>query len=44
MTSSPHLIAIQKTTQATQALNFVGSKVVVDGTTVALTRASRPGA
>jgi flagellar basal-body rod modification protein FlgD len=30
------LIAIQKTTQATQALNFVGSKVVVDGTTSAL--------
>jgi flagellar basal-body rod modification protein FlgD len=30
------LIAIQKTTQATQALNFVGSKVVVDGTTAAL--------
>jgi flagellar basal-body rod modification protein FlgD len=30
------LIAIQKTTQATQALNFVGSKVVVDGTTGAL--------
>src|SRR5215207_2483061 len=27
------LLAIQKTTQATQALNFVGSKVVVDGTT-----------
>lgn len=32
------LIAIQKTTQATQALNFVGSKVVVDGTTSALQR------
>lgn len=30
------LIAIQKTTQATQALNFVGSKVVVDGTTSGL--------
>jgi flagellar basal-body rod modification protein FlgD len=30
------LIAIQKTTQATQALNFVGSKVVVDGTTGSL--------
>jgi flagellar basal-body rod modification protein FlgD len=30
------LIAIQKTTQATQALNFVGSKVVVDGTTAGL--------
>ncbi len=30
------LIAIQKTTQSTQALNFVGSKVVVDGTTSAL--------
>jgi len=34
------LIAIQKTTQATQALNFVGSKVVVDGTTTALDRGS----
>jgi flagellar basal-body rod modification protein FlgD len=30
------LIAIQKTTQATQALNFVGSKVVVDGSTGSL--------
>lgn len=30
------LIEIQKTTQATQALNFVGSKVVVDGTTAGL--------
>lgn len=30
------LIALQKTTQATQALNFVGSTVVVDGTTSAL--------
>lgn len=30
------LIAIQKTTQATQALNFVGAKVVVDGTTSGL--------
>ena len=30
------LISIQKTTQATQALNFVGAKVVVDGTTGAL--------
>ena len=30
------LIDIQKTTQATQALNFVGSKVVVDGTTAGL--------
>lgn len=30
------LIDIQKTTQATQALNFVGSKVVVDGTTASL--------
>jgi flagellar basal-body rod modification protein FlgD len=30
------LITIQKTTQATQALNFVGAKVVVDGTTGAL--------
>src|SRR5437868_8553161 len=34
------LIAIQKTTQATQALNFVGSKVVVDGTTSALQEGS----
>src|SRR5436309_7956911 len=30
------LIAIQKTTQATQALNFVGAKVVVDGSNGAL--------
>jgi flagellar basal-body rod modification protein FlgD len=34
------LIDIQKTTQATQALNFVGSKVVVDGTTAGLTKGS----
>jgi flagellar basal-body rod modification protein FlgD len=32
------LIDIQKTTQATQALNFVGSKVVVDGTTAGLSK------
>jgi flagellar basal-body rod modification protein FlgD len=34
------LIDIQKTTQATQALNFVGSKVVVDGTTAGLAKGS----
>jgi flagellar basal-body rod modification protein FlgD len=34
------LIALQKTTQATQALNFVGSTVVVDGTTGALKNGS----
>jgi flagellar basal-body rod modification protein FlgD len=32
------LIDIQKTTQATQALNFVGNKVVVDGTTAGLSK------
>jgi flagellar basal-body rod modification protein FlgD len=32
------LIEIQKTTQGTQALNFVGSKVVVDGTTAGLSK------
>ena len=34
------LIDIQKTTQATQALNFVGSKVVVDGATASMTNSA----
>src|SRR5205085_8690066 len=34
------LVSLQQTAQATQALNFVGSTAVVDGSTTALTNSS----